>query len=161
MPDEDNIPNKFRILKERHIQMRKPYRLPGWTKNSSYYSAPVGDRTRDLPPPCSFIMAKVSHALNHSAMAAVNGCVSAIIGWFQQKTKCLIMIFNYRLLINFLRLQLNTLCFALKMLLHVMIHRPISLMEADIIPSSHRRGAEIFKMASHEPTLQSIVDSFG
>ena len=39
----DNIPNKFRILKERHIQMRKPYKLPGWTKNSSYYSAPVGD----------------------------------------------------------------------------------------------------------------------
>ena len=34
---EDNISNKFRILKERHIQMRKPYQLPGWTKNSSYY----------------------------------------------------------------------------------------------------------------------------
>ena len=48
---EDNIPNKFRILKGRHIQMRKPYQLPGWTKNSSYYSAPVGDRTHDLPPP--------------------------------------------------------------------------------------------------------------
>ena len=47
---EENIVNKFRILKERHIQMRKPYRLPGWTKNSSYYSAPVGDRTHDLPP---------------------------------------------------------------------------------------------------------------
>ena len=42
------------FLKERHIQinqMRKPYQLPGWTKNSSYYSAPVGDQTRDLPPP--------------------------------------------------------------------------------------------------------------
>ena len=47
----DNIPNKFRILKERHIQMRKAYQLPGWTKNSSYYSAPVRDRTHDLPPP--------------------------------------------------------------------------------------------------------------
>ena len=47
----DNIPNKFRILKGRHIQMRKPYQLRGWTKNLSYYSAPVGDRTRDLPPP--------------------------------------------------------------------------------------------------------------
>ena len=47
----DSIPNKFRILKGRHIQMRKPYQLPGWTKNSSYYSAPVGDRTHDLPPP--------------------------------------------------------------------------------------------------------------
>ena len=27
--------------------MRKPYQLPGWTKSSSYYSAPVGDRTHD------------------------------------------------------------------------------------------------------------------
>ena len=34
----------------RHIQMRKPYQLPGWTKNSSY-SAPVEDQTHDLPPP--------------------------------------------------------------------------------------------------------------
>ena len=40
-PHEDNIPNKSRILKEMHIQMRKPYQLPGLTKNSSY----------DLPPP--------------------------------------------------------------------------------------------------------------
>ena len=51
LPHGDNIPNKFRILKERHIQMRKPYQLPGWTKNSPYYSVPIGDRTRDLPPP--------------------------------------------------------------------------------------------------------------
>ena len=51
LPHGDNIPNKFRILKERHIQMRKPYQLPGWTKNSSYYSAPAGGRTHDLPPP--------------------------------------------------------------------------------------------------------------
>ena len=40
-----------KIQKETHIQMRKPYQLPGWTKNSSYYNAPVGDRTHDLPPP--------------------------------------------------------------------------------------------------------------
>ena len=39
------------FLKERLIQMRKPYQLHGWTKNSSYYSASVGDRTHDLPPP--------------------------------------------------------------------------------------------------------------
>ena len=44
LPHEDNILNKFRILKERHIQMRKPYQVPGWTKNSPYYSASVGDR---------------------------------------------------------------------------------------------------------------------
>ena len=28
--------------------MRKPYQSSGWTKNSSYYSAPVGDRTHAL-----------------------------------------------------------------------------------------------------------------
>ena len=38
------------FLKERHI-LRKPYQLFGWTKNSSCYSAPVGDRTHDLPSP--------------------------------------------------------------------------------------------------------------
>ena len=40
---EDNVLNKFRILKERHVQMRKPYQSPGRMKNSSYYIAPVGD----------------------------------------------------------------------------------------------------------------------
>ena len=45
------VEKRRRILKERHIRMRKPYQLPGWTKNSSYYSAPVGDQTHDLPPP--------------------------------------------------------------------------------------------------------------
>ena len=40
---EDNVPNKFRILKERHVQMRKSYQSPGRMKNSSYYIAPVGD----------------------------------------------------------------------------------------------------------------------
>ena len=40
---EDNIPNKFRIQKERHIRMRKPYKLPVWIKNAS------GVRTHDLP----------------------------------------------------------------------------------------------------------------
>ena len=42
-PHEDNVLNKFRILKERHVQMRKPYQSPGRMKNSSYYIAPVGD----------------------------------------------------------------------------------------------------------------------
>ena len=41
---EDNVLNKFRILKERHVQMRIPYyQSPGRMKNSSYYIAPVGD----------------------------------------------------------------------------------------------------------------------
>ena len=42
-PRGQYVLNKFRILKERHIQMRKPYQSPGRMKNSSYYVAPVGD----------------------------------------------------------------------------------------------------------------------
>ena len=53
LPHEDNVLNKFRILKERHVQMRKPYQSPyqspGRMKNSSHYIAPAGDRTHDLP----------------------------------------------------------------------------------------------------------------
>ena len=48
LPHEDDILNKFRIWNERHLQVRKPYQLPGWTKNSPYYNAPAGVRTRDL-----------------------------------------------------------------------------------------------------------------
>ena len=40
-------------------------------KNSSYYIAPVGDRTHDLPHTVASNMVKVSHALNHSATEAV------------------------------------------------------------------------------------------
>ena len=57
--------------------MRKPYQLPGWTKNSSYYNAPVGDRTHDLPS------AKVSHALNHSAMDRLCIYVLIFMCWIQ------------------------------------------------------------------------------
>ena len=42
-------------------------------KNSSYYIAPVGDRTHDLPHTVASNMGKVSDALTHSATAAVNG----------------------------------------------------------------------------------------
>ena len=44
--------------------------LVGW-KKSSYYIAPVGDWTHDLPQAVASNMAKVSHALNHSATEAV------------------------------------------------------------------------------------------
>ena len=38
----------------------------------------------------------------------------------------------------------------------------ISLMADDIAAVSHRPGAEILKMASHEPIMQSsIIDCFG
>ena len=42
----------------------------GRMKNSSYYIAPVGDRTHDLPHTVASNMVKVSHALNHSATEA-------------------------------------------------------------------------------------------
>ena len=40
-------------------------------KNSSYYIAPVGDWTHDLPHTVASNMVKVSHALNNSATEAV------------------------------------------------------------------------------------------
>ena len=40
-------------------------------KNSSYYIAPVGDCTHDLPHTLGSNMVKVSHALNHSATEAL------------------------------------------------------------------------------------------
>ena len=45
--------------------MRKPCQSPGRMKNSSYYIAPVGDRTHDLPHTVASNMVKVSLALNH------------------------------------------------------------------------------------------------
>ena len=41
-------------------------------KNSSYYIAPVGDWTHDLPHTVASNMVKVSHGLNHSATEAVS-----------------------------------------------------------------------------------------
>ena len=46
-----------------------------WMKNSSYYIAPAGDRTHDLPHTVASNMGKVSHALTHSATAAVS-CIN-------------------------------------------------------------------------------------
>ena len=45
-------------------------------KNSSYYIAPAGVRTHDLPHTAASNMSKVSHALTHSATAAANMKVS-------------------------------------------------------------------------------------
>ena len=49
-------------------------------KNSSYYIAPVGDWTHDLPHTVASNMVKVSHALNHSATEAVLVTVDLKIG---------------------------------------------------------------------------------
>ena len=43
----------------------------GRMKNSSYYIAPVGDRTHDPPHTVASNMVKVSHALNQSATEAL------------------------------------------------------------------------------------------
>ena len=40
-------------------------------KNSSYYFAPVGDSTHDLPLTIASNMVKVAHTLNHSTTEAV------------------------------------------------------------------------------------------
>ena len=50
---------------------RKPCQSPGPMKNSSYYIAPVGVQTHDLPHTVASNMGKVSYALTHSATAAV------------------------------------------------------------------------------------------
>ena len=75
-----------------------------------------------------------------------------------QKSHAFTLILNYRLLINFVFLQLNTIYLTQKMLLYIMamIDGSTSLMGVivDIIPSSHRPWAEIFKMASREPIMQ-------
>ena len=44
LPDEDNVLNKLRILKEMHVQMRKPYHVI-WSDKKTHPSkeAPVGD----------------------------------------------------------------------------------------------------------------------
>ena len=49
----------------------KPCQSPRRMKNSSYYIAPVGVRTHDLPHTIASNMGKVSHALTYSATAAV------------------------------------------------------------------------------------------
>ena len=52
----------------------KPCHSPGRMKNSSYYIAPAGDRTHDLPHTVASNMGKVSHALTHSAtFLAIHG----------------------------------------------------------------------------------------
>ena len=49
----------------------KPYQSPGRMTHSSYYIAPVGDRTHDLPHTVASNMVNVSQSPNHSATAAV------------------------------------------------------------------------------------------
>ena len=49
--------------------------FPGWTKNSSYYSAPVGDRPHDLPSPY-----KICCDVPSSLMTTVGGSTIPPLG---------------------------------------------------------------------------------
>ena len=68
--------------------MRKPYQSPDRMKKSSYYIAPVGDRTHDLPHTVASNMVKVSHALNHSATAAVMPQLNSCIPKYDNGCQC-------------------------------------------------------------------------
>ena len=65
---------KFRIWKERHVQMRKPYQSPG-SDEKLILIASVGDRTHDLLHTVASNMVKVSHTLNHSATEAKKNAI--------------------------------------------------------------------------------------
>ena len=62
----------------------KPCQSPGRMKNSSYYIAPVGVRTHDLPHTVASNMGKVSYALTHLATAAVKGIINIFVGLSQR-----------------------------------------------------------------------------
>ena len=68
---EDNVLNKFRILKERHVQMRKPYQSPGQDEKLILLYCPGRGLNSRPPAHLASNMVKVSHALNHSATEAV------------------------------------------------------------------------------------------
>ena len=73
-PHEDNSLTKFRIWKERHIRMRKPYQLNGWAQNS-YCSVPAGVRAHEPPHPiastwsrCPTPLKELGTSRTHSAV---------------------------------------------------------------------------------------------
>ena len=75
--------------------MRKPYQSPGRMKNSSYYIAPVGDWTHDLPHTVASNMVKVSHTLNHSATEAllkITHCTGLLLSKMQYKFQSIIFV---------------------------------------------------------------------
>ena len=74
--------------------MRKPYQSPGRMKNSSYYIAPVGDWTHDLPHSVASNMVKVSHALNHSATEAVVSTSLSPLTLLSELQRCYMMTIN-------------------------------------------------------------------
>ena len=51
---EDNILNKFRIWKERHVQMRKPYQSPGSDEKLILLYCPGRGSNSRPPAPRSF-----------------------------------------------------------------------------------------------------------
>ena len=53
-PHEDNVLNKFRIVKERHVQMRKPYQSPGQDEKLILLYCPCRGLNSRLPTHRSF-----------------------------------------------------------------------------------------------------------
>ena len=84
LPREDNVLNKFRILNESHVHMRKPYQSNGKMKNSSYYNCPGRDWTHDLPHTVASNMVKVSHALTSRPLRRLCQTFSA----YQEEQTC-------------------------------------------------------------------------
>ena len=67
----ENIPNKFRILKERHIQLRKPHQLVELVGLKTHLAIVPRSGIKITTSLLHSFMAKMSNALNHSAMEAV------------------------------------------------------------------------------------------
>ena len=84
--------------------MRKPYQLPSWIKNSSYYIVPRSGFKLTTSRLHSFIMAEVTHALNHSAMVADNRIV-----FDTRYSRCKSSVYKQKLLIIFGKKELKSL----------------------------------------------------
>ena len=75
LPHEDNVLNLYIQNLERKACSDEKILPVTWSDekliNSSFYIAPVGDLTHDLPHTVASNMVRVSHSLNHSATEAL------------------------------------------------------------------------------------------
>ena len=72
LPHEDNVLNKFRILKERHVRMRKPYQSPGQDEKLILLYCPGRGLNSRPPAHRSFEHGQGVPRPNHSATEAVD-----------------------------------------------------------------------------------------
>ena len=75
----DNIPNKLQILKERHIQMRKPYQLQLVGLKTHPTIVPRSGFKLTTSRLHNVIMAKVSHALNLKTRVNKSGLLDLFV----------------------------------------------------------------------------------